>query len=127
MRPDPLTFTLPRLERVISGPGAVSRVGDELDRLGAARVVLVTGRTLGASTLLDSLKRDIGDRCTCVFAGARQHVPSDTVSALVRLIEEQKADALVSFGGGSPIDTAKAAVFLQLTSGGSGASGSDGL
>jgi maleylacetate reductase len=126
MTPDPMTFSLPRLERVISGAGSVSQLTAELDRLRATRVVLVTGRTLGASALVGSLTRQIGHRCVCVFTGARQHVPSDTVAALARIVDEQKADALVSFGGGSPIDTAKAAVLLQLTSGGSGVSIGDG-
>jgi alcohol dehydrogenase class IV len=112
---------------VISGAGAVSQLGAELDRLDATRVVLVTGRTLGASALVDALKRQIGDRCVHVFTDARQHVPFDTVSALVRVIDEHKADGLISFGGGSPIDTVKAAVFLQLTSGAGAASTADAL
>jgi len=104
-------FNLPRLERVISGAGTIARVGAELDRLGAARVVVVTGRTLGASPLLDSVKHSIGDRSVFVFTGARQHVPSSTVSDLVCVIEQQKADVVISFGGGSPIDTVKAAAY----------------
>ena len=80
IRLGPVSFTLPRLDRVISGAGAVSQLTAELDRLGATRVVVVTGRTLGASAPAASLKRDIGDRCVCVFTGARQHVPSDTVA-----------------------------------------------
>jgi alcohol dehydrogenase len=109
-------FSLPRLERVISGAGAVSQLGAELDRLRATRVVLVTGRTLGASPLLESLKSQIGDRCVSVFTGARQHVPAETVGALIRVVADERSDALVSFGGGSPIDTVKAAVFLRLAS-----------
>jgi alcohol dehydrogenase class IV len=108
-------FNLPRLERVISGAHTISRLGAELDRLGATRVVIVTGRTLAASALLESVTRSIGDRLVCVFADARQHVPSSTVAELVRVVERERANGLVSFGGGSPIDTAKAAVFSMLT------------
>jgi alcohol dehydrogenase len=50
-----------------------------------------------------------------VFDGARQHVPSKTVCDLVALLRDVKADSLVSFGGGSPIDTAKAAAHALLT------------
>jgi len=111
-------FNLPRLERVISGVDTIARVSGELDRLGATRVVIVTGRTLGASALLASLKQSIGERIVCLFADARQHVPSSTVADLVRLVQRERANALVSFGGGSPIDTAKAAAFTMLSAGG---------
>jgi len=77
-------------------------------------VVIVTGRTLGASAHLASLTRTIGDRCVSVFTGAHQHVPSSSVVELGRVIERERADGLISFGGGSPIDTAKAAVFAML-------------
>jgi alcohol dehydrogenase len=111
-------FNLPRLERVISGADTATRLSSELDRLGATRVVIVTGRTLGASAHLASLKESLGVRCASVFADARQHVPSNTVVELVRVIARDEADALVSFGGGSPIDTVKAALFTMLNAGG---------
>ena len=113
-------FNFPRLERVISGAHTITRLGAELDRLGATRVVIVTGRTLAASALLASVTRAIGDRLVCVFADARQHVPSSTVADLVRVVERERANALVSFGGGSPIDTAKAAAFTMLRADGDG-------
>jgi alcohol dehydrogenase class IV len=108
-------FTLSRLERVISGPGTLGAIADEFDRRARSRVVVVTGRTLGGSVLLDGVKAALGDRCVAVFTGARQHVPSDTVQALTALLREVGADGLVSFGGGSPIDAAKAAVHAILT------------
>jgi maleylacetate reductase len=117
-RPLTYEFNLPRLERVISGAHTINRLGAELDRLGAARIVIVTGRTLAASALLEPLTRAIGDRLVCVFADARQHVPSSTVADLVRLVQRERANGLVSFGGGSPIDTAKAAAFTMLSAAG---------
>ncbi len=107
-------YTLTRLECVVSGAGAVGRLGAELDRLGVARAIVVTGRTLGASALLAHLTRALGDRCLRVFTDARQHVPATSVAALARAFETYGADGVVSFGGGSPIDTAKAAIYLHL-------------
>ena len=103
-------FTLTRLERVISGAGRISILGDELARRGRARALVVTGRTLGASTLLDRLRDALGDRWAGVFSGVRQHVPSGSVRELIARVRETQADCLVSFGGGSPIDTTKAAI-----------------
>jgi alcohol dehydrogenase class IV len=118
-------FTLSRLERVISGPGSLSAVGAELDRRALSRVVVVTGRTLGRSDLLSRVTNALGDRSAAVFAETRQHVPSATVEALTALLRDVAADAVVSFGGGSPIDAAKAAVHAVLTEP-SGAAGSRG-
>jgi alcohol dehydrogenase len=107
-------FTLTRLERVISGRGTVSALGAELDRRGLTRAVVVTGRTLGASPLLTQVTTSLGDRCADVFTGVRQHVPSGSVQALAALARTARADCLVSFGGGSPIDTTKAALHALL-------------
>jgi alcohol dehydrogenase len=105
-----LAFTLPRLERVISGRGTLDALPVELDRYGVRRVVIVTGVTLGASPLVDRVRSLLAARCVAAFTGARQHVPASTVRALRTLMSESAADAIVSVGGGSPIDTAKAVV-----------------
>jgi alcohol dehydrogenase len=96
----------------------VSSLGVELDRLGRGRVVIATGRTLGRSLLLDRVTAAAGPRVARVFDGARQHVPAATVDELSSLVREAEADCVVSFGGGSPIDTAKAAIHALLSDGG---------
>ena len=102
-------FSLSKLERVMSGPGKVDALGEELERRGLQRAIVVTGKTLGASRLLDRVTTAAGSRYAAVFKGARQHVPRSTVNQLEALIEQRDADSLVSFGGGSPIDTCKVA------------------
>jgi maleylacetate reductase len=111
-------FNLSKLEHVISGPGKVSALGEELERRGLKRAIVVTGKTLGSSNLLDKVTNAAGARCAGVFRGAKQHVPRSTVNELQALIERLDADALVSFGGGSPIDTCKVAshAFLEKPS-----------
>jgi alcohol dehydrogenase class IV len=104
-----MDFTLSRLERVFSGPGKISSLGEELDRRGLRRAIVVTGKTLGASTLLVKVTGAAGARCAAVFTGARQHVPRSAVGELEAQIQRVDADCLVSFGGGSPIDTCKVA------------------
>jgi len=108
---DPLSgeYPLKQLERVVFGAGSIARLGNEVERLGASRAVVVTGRTLGASPLLDRVTAALGTRCVHVFTGARQHVPSPSVADLAQALDAHRADCVVSFGGGSPIDAAKAA------------------
>ena len=103
-------LTLDQPEKVISGIGTLAALAGELDRLGCRRAVIVTGRSLGGSPLLDRVREKIGPRLAAVFAGARQHVPAATIGDLASVMREAGADAVVSFGGGSPIDTAKGAI-----------------
>jgi alcohol dehydrogenase len=102
---------------VISGPGTLDVLPAELDRYGCRRAVIVTGATLGASPLVDRVRSLLGARSVSVFTGARQHVPASTVHALAGVVRESDADALVSVGGGSPIDTAKGVVHAILAHG----------
>ena len=114
MRTDSREFNLSGLERVVSGAGSVERLSLEMERRGLERAVVVTGRTLGASGLLERITGPLGGRCVAVSTAARQHVPSCSVVELAKLLEQKQADTVISFGGGSPIDTAKAAVYTLL-------------
>jgi alcohol dehydrogenase len=102
-------FNFTRLEKVVFGPGKVAGLSRELERRGLKRALIVTGKTLGRSALLDKVTSAAGARLAGVFKGASQHVPSATVGALVEEYRRSGADCMVSFGGGSPIDTVKVA------------------
>lgn len=108
-------FNFTRLERVIFGPGKVDSLGRELERRSLGKAVIVTGKSLGRSKLLDKVTGALGTRCAAVFKGSQQHVPLGTVRELVTEIKRVNADCLISFGGGSPIDTAKVAAEAILT------------
>ncbi len=103
-----------RLDTVVFGAGKVEALGRELSRRGAKRALIVTGKTLGHSRLLDQVKTAAGGALAGVFAGAAQHVPSQTVTELVAEARRVGADAMVSFGGGSPIDTVKNAAWQLM-------------
>jgi alcohol dehydrogenase len=107
-------FNLSKLERVIYGPGKIAALKDEMERRGLKRVVLVTTDVVAALPILKDVTDALGSRCACVFAGIIQHVPRGTVNDLQKEIERVDADSLVSLGGGSPIDSAKVAMFGLL-------------
>jgi alcohol dehydrogenase class IV len=105
-------FNLTRLERVIYGPGKVAALNEEMNKRGLKRAIVVT--TLGGFPILDQVTAALGPLCASVFTGVIQHVPRGTVDALQKEIERVNADSLVSFGGGSPIDTCKVAIYGSL-------------
>ncbi len=121
LNPTSGVFRYTRLDSVVFGAGSIASLGTELERRQARRALIVTGASLGRSKLIDVVKRAAGASLAGVFTGAVQHVPSKTVEALVEEARRVDADSFVSFGGGSPIDTAKVAAMRLLRERPSGA------
>src|ERR1700722_12353421 len=107
-------FNLSRLERVIYGPGKIKALHDEMERRGLKRAVVVTTDVVAALPIIHDVTGALGLHCAAVFAGIVQHVPRGTVNDLQKEIERVDADCLVSLGGGSPIDSAKVAMYGLL-------------
>ncbi|HKZ86532.1 MAG TPA: iron-containing alcohol dehydrogenase [Anaerolineae bacterium] len=96
-------------EKVIYGVGSLARLPAETDRMACRRALVVTGRTLATQTpLIGAVESLLGARHAGTYADIRQHVPESGIAEATRLAREVQADLLVSVGGGSPIDAAKA-------------------
>lgn len=103
------TFQFLPVDRVRFGPGCLRGLGAELDRLGLRRALVITGTSIATRTdLLWYVEQVLGPRHGASYTGARQHVPAATVEEALELARLAGVDCLVSLGGGSPIDTAKA-------------------
>ena len=90
------------------GPGSVPKLGEELARLEAHRIALVTTRSLVAEERLSSVVQNaLGAARVAVTVVVSQHAPMVQVDSGIRLADEAQVDGVVSFGGGSPIDAAK--------------------
>ena len=98
--------------RVLCGRGYLDRVGDEVERLGARRVLLVGG---GAATgaPLQRVRSQLGDRVAEVIPESAQHVPEVIAGQAVERGRGAAIDAVVSVGGGSATGLGKAVV-LEL-------------
>ncbi|BDG10730.1 iron-containing alcohol dehydrogenase [Anaeromyxobacter paludicola] len=98
------------------GPGCVAAgLPGELGRLGAGRVLLVTTRSAVADpALAPAVEAILGERLAG-RAVVGQHAPVGEVMAAAEAARDLRADALVSLGGGSPVDAAKAVAFSLAT------------
>jgi len=93
--------------RVVFGAGTSRAVlGDEVERLGAARV-LVLASTRDEERVA-TLTRPLSDRVAGVFTAVREHVPLPTAEAARAAAKQVDADVLLAIGGGSTIGAAKA-------------------
>ena len=92
--------------RVVFGAGARHRLGEELDAVGAARVLLV------ASSHEDLLAAEItaiaGARVVGRFSDVVQHVPAAKAAEAVETTRTLDIDTVVTLGGGSATGFGKA-------------------
>lgn len=104
------TYAYPSTERVVYGNDALDALPAECDALSARRVLLLTTRSLVGTPLLDRVQALLGDRCVGVLSEVPQHVPAEAVTPLLEQADALRPDAVVSVGGGSVADAAKALV-----------------
>lgn len=95
-------------QRIEFGADAIERVPELLGALGVRRVLLVTTAGRSASTDGRRLSRILGRVLASTFDAVRSHVPAPSVAEAVRQARRDAVDGLVSFGGGSCADLAKA-------------------
>jgi maleylacetate reductase len=113
-------------QQLVFGPGSVDRLPELLKALGLRRVMVVT--TAGRADSDDGrrLRRALGSAVGSSFSEVTSHAPAPMVQAAVLQARRDGVDGLVSFGGGSCADTAKAVnFFAEQESGTPGASWAD--
>src|SRR5215469_9612942 len=92
------------------GGGCFSEVPSVLTRLRCERPLIVTDAFLTSRGLPQALKdaiREVGINCG-IFSETVSDPTTEAVDAGIAAFQEGRHDSLVSLGGGSPIDTAKA-------------------
>lgn len=101
-------FESPPVETIYYGPGAFDRIVGLVDRYGGRRVFVIASATLVRAGVSRRLEALLGARLAGVHAETRQHVPRTAVLVAADRAREVDADLLISVGGGTSIDCAKA-------------------
>lgn len=105
-------FTAP--PRIVFGPGTLRQAGPLARAWGVRALVVTGGHPARAKPLLDLLAAE--DVAATVFP-----VPVEPTTDLVRqgvaLALEKRCEMVIGFGGGSPLDTAKAIAILATNGG----------
>jgi alcohol dehydrogenase class IV len=97
--------------RVVFGAGALARLPEELDRLGARRAVVLS--TPEQADSARQVANALGARCAGTYDKAAMHVPVEIAEDARRAARELGADCCITVGGGSTTGLGKA---IALTS-----------
>ncbi len=107
LKPGGVTFG--NMDEVLFGDRVAHALPGLVERLGAARVFLMVSGTLDRGTdEIAAVRRALGDRCVGTFAEMPAHTPRRAVIAAAEQARAVQADLIVTIGGGSITDGAKA-------------------
>ena len=97
------------MDEVVFGRPAAEAIVEQMDRLGAKRAFLMVSGTLNRETdEIENIRNALGARCVGTFDAMPAHTPRAAVIAAADQARDAKADLIVTVGGGSITDGAKA-------------------
>lgn len=101
--------TLGHMEAVTFGRSVVEALPEEIENCGAERIFLIFSETLDRTTNeVQKLRTTLGSKLVGQFSSIGAHTPREGVIAATKEVRDTSADILVTFGGGSITDGAKA-------------------
>ncbi|MFK0112111.1 maleylacetate reductase and hydroxyquinol 1,2-dioxygenase domain-containing protein [Streptomyces sp. NPDC091217] len=92
--------------RVVFGAGTVERLGEEVERLGCSRVLLLSSGPVAAASA--RVRQALGGLLVAEFGGAAMHTPVEVTQRALDVLKEASADGIVAVGGGSTTGLSKA-------------------
>ena len=97
------------MDEVVFGEPATEAIIAQMDRLSASRAFLMVSGTLRRETdEINRIQAALGPRCAGIFDTMPQHTPREAVIAASEAARAANADLIVTVGGGSITDGAKA-------------------
>lgn len=98
-----------RIPETLQGPGCVKKLPEQIKKQGIKHVLLVTDKSLMKLGLPDEFinAMDKSRLKYTIFCDIQPNPTDENVESGFKLFVESGCDAIVAFGGGSPIDCAK--------------------
>ena len=98
-----------QMDEVVFGKPAAETIAEISQRWGATRVFLMVSKTLNHKTdEIEKVRRALGNKCVGTYDGMPPHTPRNAVIAAAEMARAANADLIVTIGGGSITDGAKA-------------------
>jgi maleylacetate reductase len=97
------------MDEVVFGVAAATAIPAQMDRLGTTRAFLMVSGTLNRETdEIAKIRDSLGPRCAGTFGAMPPHTPREAVIAAAEQARAAGADLIITVGGGSITDGAKA-------------------
>ena len=95
--------------RMVVGPGALSRLPEEMSSLGVRRALIVADPGIEAAGIVQKVEETLASAGFSggVFLGISKNPNEADVLAGVEAFRELEADVVIGLGGGAPMDVAK--------------------
>lgn len=97
------------MPKTLEGPGCITKLPDCIKGKGYSKVLVVTDHMLSEMGMLESLfeAMDKAGVQYTLYDGVQPNPTNINVEEGLKLFREHKCEAIVAFGGGSPMDCAK--------------------
>lgn len=105
--------------RIVMGPGAIKKLGEEAQNLKAKKVLFVTDKGVIKAGLIKSAQKALEENKIkyAVFDAVEPDPRYEIVSNCVEMIKREDPGLVIGFGGGSPMDIAKVAAIMATNQG----------
>ena len=101
-----------------NGSGTIEELHEVAQTVDATDALIVCGPTTGQTEeVIEPVRDALGDRYRGIYDSVESHVPIDNVERAITVADEHDTDLLVSVGGGSAHDTAKAISIMRAEGG----------
>jgi len=114
-----LIRTFQTAPRIVVGPGCLSQIVSEIQRLGGTRIMVVTDPGLVAAGIVERLEAllEEGGVVFCRFDQVEPDPRLEIAASAAAMISKEQSDLVIGIGGGSAIDIAKIAAILAANDG----------